>query len=141
MKLGIWFAIAAAVTLAAAPSASAGRDDGRVRLRCKAEGAQDFSIDAKYEERRGRIKFDSSFEAAPGLGFMNGDVLAVKVGGMTVGEMRLVETIGGDVEGDLNFDTTAQADDDDLPLPADFPDVSDGTGVVIGDLGCDLEED
>ena len=107
-------------------------------LRCGARGAGDFSIDVKFSNRRGRTKFDTSFEAAPGLGFLASDVLDVLVGGQRVGQITLAERLNGDVEGDLNFDTTAQANDDDLPLPFDFPQVGSGTGVVVGPLGCDL---
>jgi len=114
------------------------RSDDRVRLRCSSRGAGDFSMDAKFETRRGRTKFDTSFEAAPGIGFFAGDRLTVMVGGQTVGEITLVEKLNGDLDGDLDFDTTAQSDDDDLPLPSDFPDVGIGTSVVVGPLGCDL---
>jgi hypothetical protein len=99
-------------------------------------------MDAKFESRRGRRKFDSSFEAAPGLGFAAGGTLDVVVDGVLVGQMELFQALNGDVEGDLNFDTTAQADDDDLPFPPDFPSVDVGTSVVVGGtLGCTLQRD
>ncbi len=113
----------------------------RIRLECKAEGAVDISMDGKFESRRGRLKFDTSFEAAPGLGFDDGDLLDVTVAGTLVGQMELFQALNGDVEGDLNFDTTAQPDDDDLPFPPNFPAVGVGTSVVVGPLGCTLQPD
>ena len=128
---------AAALLLAGTAPASAGGND-RIRLRCDADGTQDISMDAKFESRRGRIKFDASFEAAPGLGFSAGQSLDVIVGGTFVGRMLLADI--GDIVGDLDFDTTAQADDDDLPLPGDFPALEEGTSVIVGPLGCALRD-
>jgi hypothetical protein len=113
----------------------------RLRLRCDADGSDDFSMDGRFESRGSRLKFDASFEAEAGLGFEAGQVLTVSVGGKAVGEMVLFVGAGGDVEGDLNFDTSAQSDDDDLPFPTDFPEVFDGASVVVGSLGCDLDND
>lgn len=109
--------------------------DDRVRLRCDAEGVNDTSMDARYEEQRGRKKFDASFEVPQGVGFVAGDVLEVKVGGVKVGEITLAEQPNGDLGGDLEFDTN----DDGNPFPAKFPDVGDGTSVMVGDLGCALD--
>jgi len=132
------YAMALAVALGVPNVASAGSDD-RVRLRCDAEGVQDISMDAKFESRNGRIKFDASFEAQPGVGYSAGQTLDVKVGGVSVGRMTLFSI--GDIVGDLNFDTTAQANDDDLLLPSGFPSVGEATSVMVGPLGCALQDD
>ena len=132
--------IAAALLIASAAVPAVAGDNDQVRLRCDADGTQDISMDAKFESRNGRIKFDASFEARPGLGFGAGQTLDVKVGGVSVGQMTLVNI--GDVIGDLNFDTTAQANDDDVPLPGGFPSgVRGGTSVMVGPLGCALQAD
>jgi len=116
-------------------SAFAGGD--RVRLECDSEGAGDISMDARYQERRGRAKFDGSFEAAPGGGFMDGDVLAVVVGGIDVGSIALATQLNGDLAGDIEFDTQA---DENNPFPGNFPDVGSDTSVTVGLLGCSLED-
>ena len=132
-------ALALALALGASLPIFAGGGD-RTRLRCSAEGIQDISMDAKYEARGNRVKFDTSFEALPGLGFNAGDSLEVAIGGISLGQMRLVSI--GDIVGDLNFDTTAQANDDDMPLPGQFPsNVASGTSVTVGPLGCALQQD
>lgn len=131
--------IAAAAAPSFAASGSSGRTSavvGTTRLACAAAGAQDFSADARFEERRGRRKFDASFEAAPNLGFLPGQRLAVSVGGVAVGQMTLTrDPINGDIVGDLEFDTRP---DERVPFPQNFPAVARGTGVVIGPLGCAL---
>ena len=131
-------ALTLALTIACGTAAFGGGHD-RIRLRCDAEGVQDTSMDAKFESRDGRAKFDASFEARPGGAFSAGQVLDVKVGGVTVGQMTLFSI--GDIVGDLNFDTTAQAADDDLLLPGGFPSVDQGTSVMVGPLGCALQDD
>jgi hypothetical protein len=132
-------AFAAAIAPAFAASGSSNRTaaaPGGVRLACAAAGAQDFSADARFEDRRGRRKFDASFEAAPNLGFLPGQRLSVAVGGVTVGQMTLArDPVNGDVIGDLEFDSRP---DERVPFPTNFPAVGSGTGVVIGPLGCAL---
>lgn len=108
----------------------------RIRLDCGANGAADFSMDARYEQRRNREKFDASFEAAPNAGFAAGEELDVKVGGVSVGTMTLVALAGGDVTGDIEFDTQA---DENNPFPVNFPEVAEGVSVMVGDLGCALQ--
>ena len=125
------------VILCGATAFAGGQD--RIRLRCDAQGVQDISMDAKFESRNGRAKFDASFEARPGGAYSAGQVLDVKVGGISIGQMTLVSI--GDIVGDLNFDTTAQADDDDLLLPGGFPAVDVATSVMVGPLGCALQDD
>ena len=123
-----------ALLLAVSQFAVAGGGD-RVRLSCDAAGARDISIDARYEERRNRAKFDASFEAAPNAGFTAGEELDVQVGGISVGTMTLVLAPGGDVTGDLEFDTQA---DEGNPFPGNFPEISGGISVTVGGLGCAL---
>ena len=122
-----------AVLGGATPAAAASSD---VRLACAADGARDVSISARYEDRRSRRKFDASFEAAQGLGFVVGQRVAVVVGGASVGQMTLTrDPVNGDIIGDLEFDTRR---DENNPFPANFPAVSRGLSVVIGPLGCSL---
>lgn len=122
--------------LSISSTAFAGGD--RTRLECDGEGVGgDFSMDARFEERRNRERFDASFEAAPGGAFAVGDNLGVSVGGVSVGEITLSALPGGDLGGDLEYDTQA---DEMNPFPADFPEVADGTSVIVGPLGCDLED-
>lgn len=110
--------------------------DDRTRLKCDADGVGDTSMDARFETRSEREKFDASFEARAGGVFMAGDLLAVSVGSVPVGTIELVEVFG-DVVGDLEFDSR---DDEGNPFPADFPEVNEGTSVVVGSLGCDLDD-
>jgi hypothetical protein len=99
---------------------------------------------ARYEERdRGRKKFSTEFEAAPRSGFSAGQRMAVLVGTVAVGTVRLRTVVGGDVVGDLNLDTTAGPGDDARPFPPNFPPVQVGTRVRVrigGEivLGCRL---
>lgn len=116
-------------------SAFAGND--RIRLECDSEGAGDISMDARSEERRGRAKFDASFEAAPRGDYIEGDMLAVRAGGIEVGSITLLTQRNGDLGGDLEFDTRA---DEFNPFPDDFPEVASGTSIVVGPLGCALDD-
>lgn len=103
-----------------------------LRLQCAADGARDFSMSARYEERDGnRKKFNASFESAPGLGYTVGRRLNVAVGGVAVGQMVLRQGVG-DVIGDLSFDTVLRN------FPAAFPKVAKGTSVTVDTLGCSL---
>ncbi|MEZ5894077.1 MAG: hypothetical protein R3C58_13155 [Parvularculaceae bacterium] len=135
LKSVILPACAAVIALSGAAFAKGASDSDRLTLQCSANGARDFSMSARYETRRGRSKFDASFEAAPRVGFNAGQQLDVLVGGVRVGSMRLVLAIGGDLEGDLEFDTRA---DENNPFPANFPAVAAGTSVTVGGLGCAL---
>ena len=114
-------------------TAFAGGD--RTRLQCGSAGARDTSMDAKYEQRRGRVKFDGSFEAAPRGRYADGDLLTVIVGGIEVGSIALTTQLNGDLGGDIEFDTRA---DELNPFPDNFPKVAAGTSVTIGPLGCAL---
>ncbi|WP_020179276.1 hypothetical protein [Methylopila sp. M107] len=124
-------------------AATAHADDSRIRYRCGAEGANDISMSAKYETRASRRKFSVEFEAAPAAGFADGDKLGVRVDGTAVGSVTLGAIRGGDVVGDLNYDTKPTEDDAD-PFPAKFPKTL-GRGAKIrlsqGDkkvLACEL---
>lgn len=122
---------------AAAVTAPAwGQTAARQRLQCSTDGQSDHSISARFERRGARRKFDASFEAAPGLGFSAGDFLSVSVNGVNVGSMRLIrDPRGGDIIGDLEFDTRV---DDGNPFPPNFPAVQRGANVRIGPLACAL---
>lgn len=140
-NLGIAMAIIAMAATATAPAAMAKRGSGggddRLRLQCDADGARDFSMDARYESRRGRAKFDASFEAAANAGFRAGQTLIVAVGGVNVGSMTLTrDPFNGDIVGDLEFDTQP---DENNPFPNNFPSVGAGTSVTVGSLGCALD--
>jgi hypothetical protein len=121
--------------------------DERVRLRCEAEGAADISMSAKWERRGSgsgaRKKFSVEFEAAPNVGFSEGDKIIVAVKDVTVGSVALESVVGGDLVADLNYDTNPTEEDAD-PFPSSFPkDIGRGTKVQVlrGDsrlLGCKL---
>ena len=138
-------AIAAATMLAAAASMTVTADAGTLtRLECRASGAVDISMSTRYEVRTGgRKKFSTEFEAAPGLGYVAGAKLGVQVKGVKVGTMTLETLVGGNIIGDLNFDTRPQPPDS-IAFPANWPNpigrgadikVLRGTTVV---LGCSL---
>ena len=121
--------------------------DERVRLRCDAEGATDISMSAKWERRgsgsSARRKFSVEFEAAPNVGFSEGDKIIVSVKDVTVGSVALEALVGGDLVADLNYDTNPTEADAD-PFPSTFPkDIGKGTKVqVLREdsklLGCKL---
>jgi len=116
-----------------------GGDDNRTRMECDGSAStEDASISAKYEQRGNREKFSVQLEALPGGSFSPGDIVQIKVNGQTVGTAELVDL--GDIVGELDFDSTAQTDDTDLPFPANFPGISAGAMVQAGtQLGCDLQ--
>jgi hypothetical protein len=122
----------AAATLAAAAfiilptfaGDAAAKDEDRVRLRCKAKGSADISMQARYEARGTRRKFRVEFEAAPGTGFSPAQILTFTVAGLLVGSAPLIPVVTGDVEVELEFDSKSSGD---LPFPPNFP-----TSVVSG---------
>lgn len=136
MKTDLSLILVAAAFTGSMVCGSAFAGDERTRLECDSEGVGDTSMDARYQERRNRAKFDGSFEAAPGGNFADGDVLAVVVGGIEVGSVALTTQFNGDLGGDIEFDTRADELD---PFPGNFPDVTSGTSVTVGPLGCALE--
>jgi len=132
--------IASFVVLGIGAVQPAAAGDDETRLECEsALGTEDASMDAEFRDGGDRLKFSAEFEAAQGGSFAPGDILQVKVDGETVGTIELVLDV--DVRGELNFDTEAQADDDDEPFPAFFPAISPGTIVEVGaQLACDMQE-
>jgi hypothetical protein len=135
---------AAAILVSSNAMLSSAEASDRIRYRCKAVGSVDISMAAKYETRSsGRKKFSTEFEAAPNLGFAAGQRLNVEVKGTVVGSMLLDTVLGGDVVGDLNFDTRPSPPDE-VAFPTNWPagvgkdtdvKVLKGTTVV---LGCSL---
>ncbi len=118
-------ALAAAAALGAPGARAAGGDD--LRLECDAEGPNDISLHARYEERTGgRLRFSAEFEAAPGGDFSEGQRMKVSVEGVNVGSVRLRTVAGGDVGGDLNL-----GDDSGKPFPDNFPTVDRGSRVRV----------
>jgi hypothetical protein len=130
-------AFVAIVALQALPANAQGGSGGggsAVRLGCHSSGALDFSVEARYEERGvARRQFKAEFEAGVAQGFTAGQVLPVSVGGLVVGQVTLKADTTGDLVGELKFDNKKNA------FPANFPSVGAGTGVSIGNLGCDLK--
>jgi hypothetical protein len=111
----------------------------RVRLECRAFGPGDTSMKARYKKKKSREKLSVSFEAAPGGSFVVGDRLDVEFNGTVLGSMILSQPDGiGDIEGDLDFDSKADSDDEDLPFPSIV--VGDGDEITVGELGCRLED-
>ena len=141
--------LAAGAMLAATLAATGGASAADIRFRCDASGATDISMGAKYILRTpvtatSRKQFSTEFEAGPGSGFAAGNRLIVFVKGVRVGTMTLATIVGGDVVGDLNFDTRPDPLDDELPFPASWPagvgkgskvNLMRGTKLV---LGCTL---
>lgn len=131
-------ATAAVIIMALTTCAYAGGT--RVRVRCiSLSPSVDSSMRATFEGRGDRAKFSASFEAAAGAGVAAGDVLAVTVDGVSVGSIT-VAPVGnkGDLGGNLGLDTTAGPGDKDSPFPADFPTVTAGSSVGVGNLSCNL---
>lgn len=126
----------------------------RVRLSCEADGAGDISLDSRYETRKKgskvRKKFKAEFEADNAAGFTVGQVVTVTVDGVNVGTTRLRQVAGGDLEGELEFDSKARPgrhhddNNDEQPFPANFPKVGEGSSVAVSIngsevLGCILD--
>lgn len=126
------------MSVVAFSSSCVAKDEDRTRLECGERGVYDTSMDARYEVRDGREKFDVSFEAAPGGYFSSGQELDVYVDYVYVGKLML-RYEGFDLQGDLEFDTNIDSVyDDSQPFPENFPEVGRGTHVTVGYLGCSL---
>jgi hypothetical protein len=101
----------------------------RLRARLRADSsAGDISGHAKYREKDdGRRRFQLEVE-----GFRSGAVLDVIVDGVNVGSV----TIDGFGVGELDFDSQQNDpnDDETRPFPANFPDLSRGDEVRVGQL-------
>lgn len=141
-------AVAGALAAAGAASTASAEDVAssadRSRFECRAVGADDISMKARYETRgSSRRKFTNEFEADPRAGFSEGQRLIVSVDGVNVARPRLEALVGGDLVFDVNFDTNPTEADAD-PFPANFPSgVGRGTDVRVlrGErvlLGCTL---
>lgn len=102
----------------------------RIRRKCTASGDGDISMSAKYEKKGDRKKFSTEFEAAPGGAYAAGDKIVIAIEGAKVGAVTLDTVVGGDVVGDLNYDTEADSPDE-LPFPKNFPTVGKGTSVEV----------
>lgn len=121
---------------------STGALAGGDRLECDADSATGgASMDARFEAKDGRNKFDASFEVAPGGTLQAGHVLQVNVAGEILGEITLAVQPNGDLGGDLEFDTNVDQDEPDttVPFPTNWPDAKAGTIVKVGTLGCSLQ--
>jgi hypothetical protein len=119
-------ALTLTVILASAVIVVAG-DDFRLRARLTARPeAGDVSGKADYsEEESGRREFSVEIE-----GFTPGDVFRIAVAGVVVGTVE-INAFG---VGELDFDDTAQPDDEDEPFPPNFPALSGGELVRVGPL-------
>lgn len=157
-------ALAAAVALsamAAAPSealakkggsgsgsggSGGGSSSGDVRYTCRATGAPDISMQARWEVKKGRKRFRVEFEAATGGAYTVGQIMTVAVGpvetALDVGSAAL-EVIGADLVFELGFDSKAQSGGDNLAFPPNFPTITAATDVTVKTggtpvLGCTL---
>ena len=141
-RKSVLLSAAALVGIVASATAPAFAAD-RAILRCAAQGAGDISMAAKYEVRGARKKFSVEMEAAPTGRLVNGQRIVFVVAGVNVAADRLARIVGGDLVGEVNFDTRARAGDDEVPFPRNFPAVGKGTQVRITSgaravLGCTL---
>lgn len=57
-------------------------------------------------------------------------------------QVQLAYQLNGDLGGDLDFDTNIDADapDTTVPFSANWPDANEGTVVMVGTLGCSLQD-
>ncbi|MFC3695004.1 hypothetical protein [Chenggangzhangella methanolivorans] len=120
----------AALAVVSATIVPAAAANDRVRRKCDASGDGDISMSAKWEKRDNRKKFSTEFEAAPGGRFAEGDRISIAIDGANVGSVTLDTVVGGDVVGDLNYDTKADSPDE-LPFPSDFPKLGKGAKVEV----------
>ncbi|MBT9289680.1 hypothetical protein [Prosthecodimorpha staleyi] len=155
MALGAAVALAA---MAAAPSEAlakkggnsgsggGGGSSGDVRYTCRATGAPDISMQARWEVKKGRKRFRVEFEAATGGAYTVGQIMTVAVGpvetALDVGSAAL-EVIGADLVFELGFDSKAQSGGDNLAFPPNFPTITAATDVTVKTggaavLGCTL---
>jgi hypothetical protein len=122
MAKAVLAALAALSIVGFATPSEAG--DPRTRRECRANGAGDISMSARWEVRgsgpSARRKFTTEFEAAPGGAFAEGDRIVIRVDGANVGSERLAAVVGGDLVGDLNLDSNPR-EGDAKPFPSNFP--------------------
>lgn len=128
--------VAAAALVFVALGASTTPSDAKKnsnRLRCDARGAGHIALHARYEERarpkRARKKFNAEFEALAGGAFVAGQHITFLVDSVVVGNAALAAVVGGEVAGELELDTNANAHNGKTPFPSNFPAI--GSGSVI----------
>ena len=136
---------AAVVVFGAFASTAGAKNIDENEFRCRARASGGVKLAARFEERirqRGsRIKFNAEFEARPGGAFTAGQQIVFSVDSVQVGTAALVAAPTGELSAELELDSRAQRGH--TPLPANFPDVSEGSTVTAASggqqlLGCDL---
>jgi hypothetical protein len=137
---------AAVVTFGAFASTASFAKNDEIEFRCRARGPGKIKLQARYEERvrpRGtRAKFNAEFEALPNGSFTAGQQISIVVDSVAVGTVQLALAPSGELSGELELDSKPQAGH--TPLPANFPDVSEGSVVEARSgnatlLGCTLD--
>jgi hypothetical protein len=127
-------------------SGGGGSTSGDVRYTCRATGAPDISMQARWEVKKGRKRFRVEFESATGGAYTVGQIMTVAVGpvetALDVGSAAL-EAIGADLVFELGFDSKAQSGGDNLAFPPNFPTITAATDVTVKTggtavLGCTL---
>jgi shikimate 5-dehydrogenase len=134
----------AAFALLAGPAVAGGGGEKRTVLSCANVGVVDISMTARNIERvkKGvkRIQFKVEFEAAPGLGFNAGAVLDFAVDGTKVGSKPLKVVPGGDLEAELELDSSKRGPK--APPPGFAPRKGSLVEVISGStavLSCALD--
>jgi hypothetical protein len=137
-------ALLSATILIASNSVFAGGD--RTRLECDADGINDTSMSARYENRNNgaREKFDATFEANRARsGFEAGDTVDVFISGVATSICTItLANVGPNAVGDCEFDTNIEpGDDDGVAFPGNFPAaVTAGDVVTVGAIPCPLDD-
>lgn len=130
------FSGSAGAQTAEAEGAAATEANSRLLLFCSANGATDFSMNARFRQRDASKDFKAEFEAAPNVGFRIGQRLAVMVGSVRVAIVTLRrDPTNGDFIGGVEYSSRP---DDRKPFPANFPAVRSSTRVTVGPIGCAL---
>lgn len=137
---------AAVVTLGAFASTPSFAKKDETEFRCRARAPGKVKLQARYEERarpRGtRTRFNAEFEVLPNGTFSAGQQISIVVDSVVVGTVQLSLAPSGELSGELELDSKLQAGH--TPLPANFPDVSEGSVVEARNgsallLGCTLD--
>ena len=121
------FALAALIVATfGSGSAVAGGNEIRMEADLIAVAAAgDVSGKADFRDKRNRRKFSVEIE-----GFAPGTMLDVEVAGVIVGTV----VVDGFGIGDFNLDDRANPNDQDLPFPANFPNLTGGERVEVGPI-------
>jgi hypothetical protein len=138
-----------AVTLAAllitSPAAA-----NEILLSCDAIDNNDASLVVRYIHTPTRALFDASFKSAASTSFAAREELEVRVEGVIVGYVTLMQRNDGKIGASISFDSYAnggiQSGASIAPFPANWPGtlppqligIDAGTRVMIGSLGCSL---